>query len=206
MSALDKSLREQLQTELQRIHREFGTTFVFVTHDQSEALALSSRIAIFDHGHLEQIGTPEEVYTRPSSRFVAEFLGQINLFPLSDATSDGVTTTGTFAGRVLRVPGLAAGDVLLGVRPEHMRLGDSDPGMGNSVPATVTQASYQGATVQLGLSTVSGNLVRPLSLTISANSDQAQSVRIGESVWLSWRTESGMALEETSKPTKRRGE
>ncbi|TIN04419.1 MAG: ABC transporter ATP-binding protein, partial [Mesorhizobium sp.] len=73
-SALDKSLRGQMQAEMKRLHQETGTTFVFVTHDQSEALALSSRVAIFNHGKLLQVGRPDEVYDRPASRFVAEFL------------------------------------------------------------------------------------------------------------------------------------
>ncbi|TIX02693.1 MAG: ABC transporter ATP-binding protein, partial [Mesorhizobium sp.] len=81
-SALDKGLRGQMQAEMKRLHQETGTTFVFVTHDQSEALALSSRVAIFNHGNLLQVGAPDEVYDRPASRFVAEFLGEINMLPL----------------------------------------------------------------------------------------------------------------------------
>ncbi len=83
-SALDKHLRGRMQDEVKRLHQEFGTTFIFVTHDQSEALSLSSRIAIFNHGELLQIAAPQEVYERPTSRFVAEFLGEINLLPVED--------------------------------------------------------------------------------------------------------------------------
>ncbi len=72
-SALDKNLRGQMQEELRRLHRDLGTTFVFVTHDQEEALALSTRIAIFNHGELQQVGTPDTVYERPANRFTAEF-------------------------------------------------------------------------------------------------------------------------------------
>jgi putative spermidine/putrescine transport system ATP-binding protein len=86
-SALDKNLRGQMQDEVRRLHRKIGTTFVFVTHDQSEALALSSRIAIFDQGKLQQIAAPQDVYERPANRFVAEFLGDINVLPLSSATA-----------------------------------------------------------------------------------------------------------------------
>ncbi len=81
-SALDRNLRGQMQDEVRRLHRETGTTFVFVTHDQSEALALSNRVAIFDHGRLQQVAPPREVYERPANRFVAEFLGDINMLPL----------------------------------------------------------------------------------------------------------------------------
>ena len=92
-SALDKGLRGQMQAEMKRLHQETGTTFVFVTHDQSEALALSSRVAIFNHGELLQVGAPQEVYDRPANRFVAEFLGEINMLPLSGVRqADGVAT------------------------------------------------------------------------------------------------------------------
>lgn len=81
LGALDKKLREQLQTEISRMHRELGITFVFVTHDQEEALALSDRIAVFNDGRIEQVGTPEELYERPATLFVAQFLGESNVFP-----------------------------------------------------------------------------------------------------------------------------
>jgi putative spermidine/putrescine transport system ATP-binding protein len=96
LSALDKNLREQMQVELRRLHTETGTTFVFVTHDQSEALALSSRVAIFDQGRLHQVGTPHTVYEQPSNRFVAEFLGQINLFAIEAPESTGNVVRGRF--------------------------------------------------------------------------------------------------------------
>ena len=86
-SALDKNLRSQMQDEVRRLHKETGTTFVFVTHDQSEALALSNRVAIFNQGKMQQIAAPREAYERPANLFVAEFLGDINIFPLSEVLS-----------------------------------------------------------------------------------------------------------------------
>jgi spermidine/putrescine transport system ATP-binding protein len=80
LGALDLKLRKQLQVELARIHRDVGTTFVFVTHDQEEAMAMADRIAVMNSGRLEQVGTPEEIYARPSSRFVADFVGESNFF------------------------------------------------------------------------------------------------------------------------------
>src|SRR5215204_2334623 len=94
-SALDKNLRHAMQAEVRRLHEETGTTFVFVTHDQSEALALSSRVAIFNHGEVLQVGRPQDVYDRPASRFVAEFLGEINLLPLHDVARDGKAACGS---------------------------------------------------------------------------------------------------------------
>ena len=78
LGALDLKLRKRLQVELSQIHKEVGTTFVFVTHDQEEAMAMADRIAVMNEGRIEQIGTPEEIYRRPSSRFVADFIGESN--------------------------------------------------------------------------------------------------------------------------------
>ncbi|WP_342642515.1 ABC transporter ATP-binding protein [Rhodoligotrophos ferricapiens] len=198
LSALDKNLREQLQIELQRIHREVRTTFVFVTHDQSEALAMSSRIAIFNHGRLEQIGAPEEVYTRPGSLFVAEFLGQINLFPLtSPSASDGMVAGG-FGDKVLKAPGtISDGNVVLGVRPEHVTLVKSARGLAegaNAIEARVTGIAYHGATVALTLDPVKGQADRQLFLTVPAETWSRDAFDQGEAVWLAWAPERGMVL------------
>ena len=123
-SALDKHLRGRMQEEVKRLHQEFGTTFVFVTHDQSEALSLSSRVAIFNHGEVLQVGAPQDVYERPASRFVAEFLGEINLLPLENVGPCARGLAGTFEGA--RLVGLGRDDArrsgVLAVRPEHMSL------------------------------------------------------------------------------------
>ncbi|WP_137390618.1 ABC transporter ATP-binding protein [Rhodoligotrophos defluvii] len=198
LSALDKNLREQLQVELQRIHREVRTTFVFVTHDQSEALAMSSRIAIFNHGRLQQIGAPEEVYTRPGSLFVAEFLGQINLFPLTSPSTSAGMVSGGFGTRVLKAPGaISGGDVVLGVRPEHVMLARSKDGLAegaNAVEARVTGIAYHGATVALTLESAEAPAVRQLSLTVPAELWSRESYGQGEQVWLTWPPEKGMIL------------
>ena len=102
-SALDKSLRGQMQAEMKRLHQETGTTFVFVTHDQSEALALSSRVAIFNHGKLLQVGAPDEVYDRPANRFVAEFLGEINMLPLKGVQPADNGSTGLCEDRAVNM-------------------------------------------------------------------------------------------------------
>ena len=86
LGALDLKLRQRLQIELAQIHREVGTTFVYVTHDQEEAMSMADRIAVMNDGRLEQLGTPDEIYRRPASRFVADFIGDSNFF---DVTVDG---------------------------------------------------------------------------------------------------------------------
>ena len=119
LSNLDAILRLQTRTELKRLYDELGATFVFVTHDQEEAMTLGTRIAVLNHGRLVQFDTPREIYHHPTSRFVAEFIGR----PAMN-TVDGVVTAGVFRsdGFELAVPGRADGPVALGVRPEHIVL------------------------------------------------------------------------------------
>lgn len=188
-SALDKNLRGQMQDEVRRLHRETGTTFVFVTHDQSEALALSSRVAIFEAGRLQQIAPPREVYERPENRFVAEFLGDINLLPLTSTTRDGDMLRGSFAGRTLRAPGHEDGHTLA-VRPEYMRLDHAEPDTGNAIPATVTDLTYLGADTRIDLAGPEGTL-----LTLNHPTDALpEDVAPGRDLWASWPAQKGFLL------------
>lgn len=191
-SALDKNLRGQMQDEVRRLHRETGTTFVFVTHDQSEALALSSRVAIFEHGRLQQIATPLEVYDRPRNRFVAEFLGDINLLPLSETFQEGEMQGGTFAGRTLRAPGKpeqAVGQTLA-IRPEYMRLDRTAPSSGNAIPATVTDLTYLGAETRIDLRGPDG-----MDLVMThASSTLPEGLAPGAEIWATWPEEKGFLL------------
>ena len=190
-SALDKSLREQMQTEVKRLHEEIGTTFVFVTHDQTEALALSSRIAIFDHGRLLQVGSSQAVYEQPANRFVAEFLGDINLLPLTDivATQNGLG--GQCEGHAIRVRQpmpKAARAAMLAVRPEHMTLA---PGDGeNAVAAIVERRTYLGASTRLHLRTPAGH---ELTLSVATQSVTGGPHR-GDAVRLGWPEDRGFIL------------
>ncbi|OLS97318.1 ABC transporter ATP-binding protein [Pseudonocardia sp. CNS-004] len=143
LGALDKKLRESLQLEIARLHRELGITFVFVTHDQDEALALSDRIAVFREGRIEQAGTPAELYETPASRFVATFLGDSNVF--AGRIRDGRLDTGWCD---LQVPEVAAtGPMALVVRPERLRIAPAGAAAtgDNVLSATVTDVVYHGA-------------------------------------------------------------
>jgi putative spermidine/putrescine transport system ATP-binding protein len=193
-SALDKHLRGRMQDEVKRLHGEFGTTFVFVTHDQSEALSLSSRVAIFDHGALLQVDSPQAVYERPASRFVAEFLGEINLLPMERVGHCELGTSGTFEGARLRAPrqdhGAEGG--MLGVRPEHMTVCPARPASGNALPVSVTATTYLGATMRLGLATAGGTC-----LTVTLPTDRAtQALSHGPALWVSWPSDKGFLLPE----------
>ncbi|MBX3583413.1 MAG: ABC transporter ATP-binding protein [Rhizobiaceae bacterium] len=191
-SALDKSLRGQMQDEVKRLHEETGTTFVFVTHDQSEALALASRIAIFNHGELLQVGTPQDVYDRPESRFVAEFLGEINMLPLTNVRPDNGSTTGVYEDQTISLRGRhdVSGDAFLAVRPEHMTIRtESAPGE-NGIAATTTAATYLGSMTKLDLSTRQGT-----RLSVSVPNEMAARVSgSGNQVWLTWPAERGILL------------
>ena len=182
-SALDKNLREQMQVEVKRLHEETGTTFVFVTHDQTEALALSSRIAIFDHGKLLQVGTSQEVYEQPASRFVARFLGDINLLPLTDIAAIHGGLGGRCEGQAVRVrramPPTMPGAAVLAVRPEYMTLAPREHE--NALSATVERRVYLGASTRLHLRTPGGSelTLSVATHTVSKGPHQGDDVRIG---------------------------
>jgi spermidine/putrescine transport system ATP-binding protein len=120
LGALDLHLRQQMQNTLKQLQRDVGITFVYVTHDQGEALAMSDRLAVMSNGVIEQIGTPQEVYHRPATRFVAGFIGRANLVecPVREGHAE-------LSGRRVSVPGVADGTVWLSFRHEAVRLGDA---------------------------------------------------------------------------------
>ena len=191
-SALDKHLRLRLQDEVKRLHQEFGTTFVFVTHDQGEALSLSDRVAIFDHGRLLQVAAPRDLYDRPASRFVAGFLGEINLLPVEAVGQDAGGSSGSFEGRRLAAPRQAHTGTtgMLAVRPENMTLSAEPPPDRNRVPAVVTAQTYLGAAMRLGLATRSG-----VRITVTLPIDAAAAVLgQGPDLWVSWPAEKGYLI------------
>ena len=151
LGALDLKLRKQMQVELKRIQQEVGITFIYVTHDQEEAMTMSDRIAVMNHGRYEQLGDPESLYERPSTRFVAGFLGVSNLLEGAlDGTADGYAVVRLADDTRLRVPrDLSGGQARLevGVRPEKIRIRDLHepvPAGHNSLSGTIRDASYLG--------------------------------------------------------------
>jgi putative spermidine/putrescine transport system ATP-binding protein len=148
-SALDRKLREGMQIELRRLLRELGTTAIFVTHDQEEALTMSDRVAVMHGGDIEHLGTPEAVYRRPATPFALEFVGlSSRLTGHVTGSAGGVVTVETPLGLV-RGPGsfLPGSRVLLGVRPERIQIGEGTAG--NAVRAALTDIVFQGARVQM---------------------------------------------------------
>jgi spermidine/putrescine transport system ATP-binding protein len=145
LGALDLKLRQEMQLELKSLQREVGITFVFVTHDQEEALTMSDRIGVMNEGVLLQIGTPEEIYERPVNRFVADFIGQTNLL---DATVESADTVCLANGaRIACASDVAAGTkVAVSLRPEraHLHKRDGAPAGTPSVDGQLVQVTYLG--------------------------------------------------------------
>ena len=145
LGALDKKLREQLQLEIKRVHRERGISVLYVTHDQEEALTMSDRIAVFNRGRIEQTGTPEELYDRPATRFVASFIGDTNfLSGRVVSSSGGICEIETAAGRVLasrRQPVGPGAAVSVAVRPERIMVGPPREGW---LAGTITDVIFLG--------------------------------------------------------------
>ena len=152
LAALDPNLRKEVQVELKHLQRTLGISFVFVTHDREEALALSDRIAVMSHGRVEQTGTPAEVFERPATEFVARFLGASNFFTAEVVEAgNGTVTLRLPAGPVFTLPSDAyrPGDVVrFLVRPEKLRLTGTPPAAGPSLPVTVEEKVYQGMSTE----------------------------------------------------------
>jgi putative spermidine/putrescine transport system ATP-binding protein len=190
LGALDKKLRDTLQLEIKRIHADLGTTFVYVTHDQDEALVLSDRVAVFNDGRIQQIGTPSDLYEHPNSLFVAQFVGESSLFR---GTLDGDRVQAH--GRTLTATRGALPDshtVAVVVRPERIAIhaGNAEPQADNAVPGRVIQQIYFGNArkVEVRLDDGSTVLVRE-----SAGAALAP-VHSDDTVWLTFRREDASVL------------
>ncbi len=187
LAALDLKLREAMQLELKRIQREVGITFVFVTHDQGEALTMSDRIAVMSQGRVEQIGTPEEIYHSPASLFVAGFIGSANLLP-GEVTGfdagDAIVKLASGGSVRTRVDaGHQVGDrVSVMLRPERLTAGTDQPDDGRSIAGTVTELIFQGATTRMELALSDGtNVVAQMT-----TDTEAPLTRPGSAVHVQW--------------------
>ncbi len=205
LGALDKALRDRMQVEISRIHREVGTTFLFVTHDQGEALGLSDRIVLFDRGRVVQVGAPTELYERPASLFAAEFLGESNVFR-GELAGPGVLR---FGEQPLRFTGdgPASGSAAVVVRPERLRLvGVADAsggaargaidraargaaGVENRVEARVVNIAYFGAFRRVTLRYADGS-----SGLLHDGVDAPAPIALGDTVTVGWDAEHAVVV------------
>jgi spermidine/putrescine ABC transporter ATP-binding subunit len=191
LGALDRKLRDQLQTEIKRIQRDLGVTVIYVTHDQEEALAMSDRIAIMSRGRIAQLGTPDLVYQEPSSPFVASFLGESNFIDVRTVGVNGrfaqvVSTKDgqqSFAGRMVQ-PLQTGNDVVAMVRPEAIGIARAVAPSDNQVQGTVELREFLGASVRLAVRCRFGELTVRLPRL-----DNDSSLAVGAPVNLRWRAE-----------------
>jgi spermidine/putrescine transport system ATP-binding protein len=154
LGALDLKLRKQMQLELKRIQHDVGITFIHVTHDQEEAMTMADSIAVMNGGRIEQLGSPEELYERPATAFVAGFLGVSNLLP---AAVEGPGSLRLADGTVIRADTNGhGGDVAAGVRPEKIALGAG--GGENTISGTIAETAYIGVATQLVVDTPAGTV------------------------------------------------
>jgi putative spermidine/putrescine transport system ATP-binding protein len=190
LSALDKKLREEIQLELRRIHQETGVTILYVTHDQEEALRLSDRIAVFNNGRIEQVGTGEALYANPASRFVASFIGNSNFLPVRvTANGEGRThgvfpnghavAAGSFAGSVP-----AGGEGALMIRPEQMRIRALQGAHGDAgLPVTVRDVTYLGEAMHYAVATP---WQQEISIRVPAADRHESGLSVGTQALVEW--------------------
>jgi spermidine/putrescine transport system ATP-binding protein len=199
LGALDLKLRKQMQLELKRIQQEVGITFIYVTHDQEEAMTMSNRFAVMRQGRIEQLGAPEDVYENPATEFVAGFLGASNLLEGEmKETNDGEATVSLAAGPVVKVPSTRipsdAGSALkVGVRPEKITItaGERDPGPAlNHIGGTVAMTTYIGVSHQYKVEAAGGVVLTAYVQNLGADEAPHQ----GEQVTLSWKPEHTFAV------------
>ncbi|MEQ8603592.1 MAG: ABC transporter ATP-binding protein [Marivibrio sp.] len=202
LAALDKKLRESTQFELMNIQEELGVTFIVVTHDQEEAMTLSTRVAVMNEGVIQQIGTPSEVYEYPTTRYVADFIGSVNLFEgrVSEAgVQDGALTVGdTDAGVDLHLDydgrELSAGQsVAVAIRPEKIAISKEKPDQDrNLLRGIVDEIAYQGALSIYQVRLSDGKIVRVTSPNLTRTAERP--IDWEEEVWLSWGPKAGVVL------------
>ncbi|MEV3904607.1 ABC transporter ATP-binding protein [Mycobacterium sp. NPDC050551] len=204
LGALDLKLRQIMQFELKRIQREVGITFIYVTHDQEEALTMSDRIAVMNAGNVEQIGTPNEIYERPATVFVASFIGQANLWPgRQTGRSDGGLVDVEVLGATLRARAgettiEAGGHATLMIRPERVRVAMEQPAAQfAAVRAKVADLTFQGPVVRLSLAAADGSAI----VAHVGPEQELPLLRPGDEVFAYWAPEASLVLPAADIPT-----
>ncbi|WBU38315.1 ABC transporter ATP-binding protein [Homoserinibacter sp. YIM 151385] len=200
LGALDLKLRRQMQFELKQIQQEVGLTFLHVTHDQEEAMTMADTVAVMNKGEIEQMGAPEELYELPRTAFVANFLGQSNLFTGRVTSSKGEELVVAVGDAKLAVPRERAqrhaGEVTIGVRPEKLTLHTAKPvaaaGVNLLGPGRVADVSFSGVSTQYQVEVPGIGVVA----VFAQNLQFGPAAQLGAEVWLSWSIEHGFGLED----------
>ena len=192
LSALDAKLREAMRLELVRLQHSVGITFIIVTHDQSEALSMADRVAVMDKGRVLQVASPSELYEYPNCRFVADFIGQMNLFQ-ADVVEHGdgkliVDVSGLEKSPLrveLEADSAPSGEVGVAIRPEKVSLDPSEPAQGRvRFAGVVTEVAYYGNESRVFLQTPAGTRIS--ASVQNRKRDLAQPARVGDTLWVSW--------------------
>jgi spermidine/putrescine transport system ATP-binding protein/putrescine transport system ATP-binding protein len=199
LSALDAKLRDEMRLELTRLQEDVGITFIIVTHDQDEALSMASRIAVMEKGAVRQIATPTELYEHPASRFVADFIGKVNLIDAKVLSKKAKTLTCEAKG--LGVMELSTdkpcGDTIaVAIRPEKLKIGKAEPKGAKlvKVEGKVRDVAYYGDTSHVVVSTKDG-----LELSVNVQNDSREGgagVERGQKVWVHWAPQDSIILTE----------
>ena len=193
LGALDLKLRKQMQIELKRLQKKLGITFIYVTHDQEEALTMSDRIAVMHDGILEQLDVPMEIYEHPKTKFVAGFIGESNIFDgkVTDK-KDNMLTVQTEAG-MMQVCGAdfeVGEEMHVAIRPEYMDVSKT-PVEGFDLPGTVKDFIYQGTVVKTALDIKNGQEIK------YSRFEQDTDIAEGNQVYVYWRPEKAVAIKKS---------
>jgi putative spermidine/putrescine transport system ATP-binding protein len=195
LGALDKQLREQMQYELKQIHEALGVTMVYVTHDQSEALTMSDRIAVFNAGRLQQVDTPRVVYEQPANAFVAQFIGESNRLAGTVAEARGDRrrvrlADGCVIEAVAEDAGGAGDAVVVAIRPEHLVLAPASGTYANTLAARVEDLIFQGDVARIRLSVLDGReLVAKVPIRFADTN-----FKRGDTITVAWQADDGRAF------------
>jgi putrescine transport system ATP-binding protein len=193
LAALDKKLRAETQFELMELQRKLGTTFVIVTHDQEEAMIVADRIALMNHGRLMQVAKPAEIYERPNSRWVADFIGEVTLVE-GRISADGAIDSALGQLRVAGIGAAKSGDkAWLALRPEKINMSSERPaGELNALAGTVLEIGYRGDMSIYKVRLADRALMKVARANVSARGKA--SFGAGDVVWLSWPPDAGVVL------------
>ena len=206
LGALDAKLRKALQIELKALQQEVGITFIYVTHDQEEAMTMSDRIAVMNGGRYEQLGDPESLYERPATRFVAGFLGISNLLSGTiDGSDNGYVRLRLPNDTVIRAPrsGSSAGSLSVGVRPEKIRLHEADvegPSGHNALDGTIVDASYLGVSTQYQVEARGGARITVYEQNVE-RATRAELWSPGTRVVMTWAPDHSFLVRDELEPT-----
>ncbi len=198
LSALDAKLRDAMRGELAAIQREVGVTFVMVTHDQDEALAMASRCALMNLGRLQQVATPGDLYEYPANRFVADFIGTINLFE-GTLVHDGASVASPALDAPIRLPhaghGARGARAWVGVRPEKIAMSAAAPAAlppANAAQGTIVTSAYLGAHTLYDIRTARGTMIKVTAANAARTASPA--LPAGTAVWLNWQPDAPVLL------------